>query len=57
MQIKVCANCGSERIESLAWIKLNDKSFVEWSDDSDVWCPDCNERVETEFKEQLIKVE
>lgn len=38
-----CSFCGSEDVESMAWVRLNDESISSYDETPDYWCPDCNE--------------
>ncbi len=49
--IKVCSQCGSENVQTLAWVSINSKSIsiedmdfyaIEFSENN--WCDDCHEQ-------------
>jgi len=37
---KVCAKCGSDKVQSLAWVEINTKKLKDLID-SEYWCPIC----------------
>lgn len=38
-----CSFCGSEDVEAMAWVRLNDETISSFDETPDYWCPDCNE--------------
>ena len=46
----VCANCGSDKVESLAWVDSNTHKYKDlYGDDGDEdanWCNECEDHVE-----------
>lgn len=60
MKITVCAICGSQDIERLAWVTLRSKQMVEFVDDNDFefpinYCNNCGDRSEVIDLEYLEK--
>ena len=39
----VCGTCGSDQIQVLAWVGMNNKKFEDWLNetDEDCYCPEC----------------
>lgn len=40
-----CPGCGSDEIEGLGWVHLNDETVESWDENSEYWCPKCEEHV------------
>ena len=36
-----CAECGGTNIQARAWVDINTQGFIEWCDEGDNWCEDC----------------
>lgn len=39
----VCPVCGSDDIQGLAWVHLNDEVIDDYDEGRDYWCPQCQE--------------
>jgi hypothetical protein len=37
----ICPGCGSNKVEALAWVRLNNQRVVSWDENSEYWCPRC----------------
>ena len=42
-----CSRCGSERIERLAWVRLNGETVVNHGQKQDYWCPRCEQHFDS----------
>lgn len=41
----VCTQCGSDKIEQQAWVRINTGEITEMPEDDYAWCADCLEHV------------
>lgn len=48
--LEVCKVCGSDKVQASAWVEINTGSFIDWIDDSKVWCPECEDEVNTKLQ-------
>ncbi len=39
----VCPGCGSDEVEGLAWVRLNDEQITSYDECSSYWCPKCED--------------
>lgn len=48
----VCNNCGSKKVQYMAWVDANTLKYIDSPDESDTWCNICEDHVKlTTFKE------
>ena len=47
----VCSKCGSEHIQVKAWIDPNTNEIIDWVEDEECWCEDCQEIRHWEIKD------
>ena len=52
----ICPNCKGSKIESKAWVLLNDNNrFVELVDSDEDYCQDCEKTIEVNEQVELIQ--
>ena len=58
--ILVCEECGSEKVQTLAWVECNTNNYIsegpsEGADEQDNWCPDCDKHCSFTSKAEYEK--
>lgn len=54
----VCSKCGSENVETKAWVDVNDDTVLDGASEGNIednWCRDCEEHVSFMFKHDKVK--
>lgn len=56
----VCSECGSDFIQEKCWVTYNSGTVCDSCGDGEIWCPDCEEYVDTvfrkDYKEEQLEI-